>query len=198
MAWFESLVRNAVATAISLYVMLTCMAETMAYSKESVHTSNLGLIPFFFLGSAIATAFFAGRTLCLLFPSLAERHSTSPTPRTPPRQPVRPIPPTRPLEDPLFTPPRQRPRTPDFSRAMTSPRLSARVLDEDVDAAGMPRRLLRVPVPGQEPVIAVEVRDPSTGSTYYLTVPPSTRTCHEAVAWTFFQRPEEYWPAIQT
>jgi hypothetical protein len=29
---------------------------------------------------------------------------------------------------------------------------------------------------------------------YFLRVPPDVRTAHEAVAWTFGMRPEEYWP----
>jgi len=55
----------------------------------------------------------------------------------------------------------------------------------------------REPAAG-EPIVAVEVTDPSTGRVYMLRVPPSCSTAHEAVAWTFgFDlRPEQYQPVV--
>lgn len=54
-----------------------------------------------------------------------------------------------------------------------------------------------------EPVVMVEVRNSTLepdGSrrTYYLRVPPSIRTAHEAVAWTFGLEGEAYRPAVET
>jgi hypothetical protein len=74
-----------------------------------------------------------------------------------------------------------------------------RVLDEDVDLSGMPRRLVRVRVENDEPVVAVEVRCPTTGKHSLLRVPPQTLRCSEAVAWTFgFSAPEAYCPAFES
>ncbi|WP_052351756.1 DUF6745 domain-containing protein, partial [Deinococcus pimensis] len=60
--------------------------------------------------------------------------------------------------------------------------VGARVLDRDTDAGGE-RRLVRVPLEGDEDFVAVCVRCPSTGRSYVLRVPPAVRTCHEAAAW---------------
>lgn len=57
------------------------------------------------------------------------------------------------------------------------------VLDRDQDAGGE-RCLICVPLEGDEPVVAVLVRCPSTRGQYALRVPPHVRTCREAVAWT--------------
>ncbi len=45
--------------------------------------------------------------------------------------------------------------------------------------------------------LAVLVTDPSTGRQYLLTVPPSCRTAHEAVAWTYDKTPATYNPVIR-
>lgn len=74
----------------------------------------------------------------------------------------------------------------------------AEVLDEDVDAGGE-RRLLRMPVPGDEDLVCVAVRCPSTGHRFVLRVPPSMRSCRQAIAWTAgFDNPEYYQPEIET
>lgn len=49
-----------------------------------------------------------------------------------------------------------------------------------------------------EPVVAVEVVCPSTGEDYLLRVPPETRTCREAVAWTFSLPSYQYAPLLET
>jgi hypothetical protein len=54
-----------------------------------------------------------------------------------------------------------------------------------------------------EPVALVEVvnatPDPDGGRRrYFLCVPPTTRTAHEAVAWTFRLRPKEYGPKAES
>jgi len=59
----------------------------------------------------------------------------------------------------------------------------AEVLDTDQDAGGE-RKLLRVALQGDEPLVGVSVHCPSTGRHYLIRVPPETKTCREAVAWT--------------
>ena len=74
----------------------------------------------------------------------------------------------------------------------------AEVLDED-DAPGGRRRLLRVGLDGDEPVVCVSVGCPSTGRRYLLRVPPQTRSCHAAVAWTAgYDDPQRYRPELET
>jgi hypothetical protein len=46
----------------------------------------------------------------------------------------------------------------------------------------------------QRRIVMVRVVDPSTKKTYLLRVPPTTKTCKEAVAWTFGMKKEEYDP----
>lgn len=71
-------------------------------------------------------------------------------------------------------------------------------LDTDTDAGGT-RRLLRVKIANDEPLIALEVRDPSTGRQYVLRVPPQITTCHWAAAWIAgFDNPNDYQPVLET
>ena len=70
-------------------------------------------------------------------------------------------------------------------------------LDSDVDGAGQDRRLLRVEMAGDEPLIAVEVKCPSTGRQYLLRVPPQVETCQSAVAWTFGLDAAKYAPVAE-
>ncbi|HEY3873039.1 MAG TPA: hypothetical protein VGM10_32075 [Actinocrinis sp.] len=68
------------------------------------------------------------------------------------------------------------------------------------DEAG---RLWRVDLPGDEPITMVEVVNSTaepdgTFRTYWLRVPPHTRTARAAVAWTFGLSDEEYQPQVQT
>ena len=74
----------------------------------------------------------------------------------------------------------------------------AEELDRDRDPGGE-RRLLRVELAGDEPLVCVSVGCPSTGRRYFLRVPPTTKTCHQAVAWTAgFDDPADYAPLIET
>jgi hypothetical protein len=57
-------------------------------------------------------------------------------------------------------------------------------------------RLMELPTAG-EPLRAVVVRCPSTGAVYWLRVPPSTKTAHEGVAWTFGLPASEYRPTTE-
>ena len=75
--------------------------------------------------------------------------------------------------------------------------VDARVLDEDRDPGGV-RRLLRVPLRGDEDLVCVMVHCPSTGGRYLLRVPPGMKTCRQAVAWTAgFDDPELYRPVVE-
>ena len=74
----------------------------------------------------------------------------------------------------------------------------ARTIDEDRDAGG-PRRLLRVPMAGDEDLVCVSVLCPSTGRQYVIRVPPAMKTCHQAVAWIAgFDDPDEYQPLAES
>ncbi len=74
----------------------------------------------------------------------------------------------------------------------------AHVLDEDTDPGG-PRRLLRVPMAGDEALVCVSLRCPSTARQYLIRVPPETKTCHAAVAWTAgYDDPDDYHPLAET
>jgi hypothetical protein len=74
----------------------------------------------------------------------------------------------------------------------------ADVVNEDRDAGGV-RRLLRVPMASDEDLVCVSVICPSTHRQYVIRVPPTTRTCHEAVAWVAgFDDPNKYRPVVET
>jgi hypothetical protein len=76
--------------------------------------------------------------------------------------------------------------------------VNAEVLDNDRDRGGE-RKLLRVPLKDDEPIVIVSVHCPSTGRQYLVRVPPTTRTCHQAVAWTAgFDNPDDYAPVAET
>lgn len=75
---------------------------------------------------------------------------------------------------------------------------NAKVLDEDTDPGGK-RRLFRVPLPGDEDLVCVSVNCPSTGRHYLIRVPPTTKSCRQAVAWTAgFDNPDDYNPVAET
>jgi len=72
------------------------------------------------------------------------------------------------------------------------------VLDTDRDRGGE-RKLLRVPLANDEPIVIVSVLCPSTGRQYLVRVPPTTRTCQQAVAWSAgFDNPDDYAPIEET
>jgi len=72
-----------------------------------------------------------------------------------------------------------------------------KVLDEDVDGAGQGRKLLKLAQRDDEDIVLVNVNDPSTGRSYYLRVPPTMKTCAEAVAWTYIRTVETYAPKVE-
>lgn len=75
---------------------------------------------------------------------------------------------------------------------------NAEVFDQDQDVGG-PRRLLRVGLGEDEPLVCLEVRDPSTGRQYVLRVPPEMQSCHQAAAWMAgFEHPDDYQPITET
>lgn len=74
----------------------------------------------------------------------------------------------------------------------------AEVLAQDEDAGGK-RRLLRVPMAGDEPLVCLAVQCPSTGRQYLIRVPPTMRSCHIAAAWIAgFDNPNDYRPLAET
>jgi hypothetical protein len=75
---------------------------------------------------------------------------------------------------------------------------AAETLDEDHDAGGK-RRLLRLKLEGDEDLVCVTVVCPSTERQFVLRVPPTMRTCRQAIAWTAgFDDPDSYNPMIET
>lgn len=74
----------------------------------------------------------------------------------------------------------------------------AETLHEDTDPGGA-RKLYRLPLPGDEDLVCVSVNCPSTGRHYLIRVPPTMKTCHQAVAWTAgFDNPADYAPLVET
>ena len=74
----------------------------------------------------------------------------------------------------------------------------AQVVDVDRDAGGE-RRLLRVGMGWNEALVCLSVHCPSTGRRYLLRVPPTVRTCRQAVALTAgFDDPAAYRPLVET
>ena len=72
------------------------------------------------------------------------------------------------------------------------------VLDRDTDRGGE-RKLFRVNLNNDEPLVCVSVICPSTGRNYLIRVPPNTKSCRQAVAWTAgFENPKDYKPTIET
>ncbi len=76
--------------------------------------------------------------------------------------------------------------------------VDAETLDTDRDTGGT-RQLLRVEMTGDEPLVCVSVFCPSTSRQYIIRVPPKTKTCHQAIAWTAgFDDPSLYRPLVET
>jgi hypothetical protein len=74
----------------------------------------------------------------------------------------------------------------------------AAIVDQDRDPGGE-RQLLRLKLEGDEDLVCVSVRCPSTGRHYLLRVPPTMQTCRQAVAWTAgFSDPDRYGPLVET
>ncbi len=74
----------------------------------------------------------------------------------------------------------------------------AEVLGRDRDAGGE-RRLLKVPLQGDEDLVCLSVICPSTGRQYLLRVPPRMRNCRRAAAWIAgFDNPDDYRPIAET
>lgn len=74
----------------------------------------------------------------------------------------------------------------------------ATIRDKDEDPGGQ-RQLVAVDLPGDEPLVCVIVHCPSTGRRYLIRVPPTVKTCREAVAWTGgFDTANDYAPLKET
>lgn len=75
---------------------------------------------------------------------------------------------------------------------------NAKVLDTDTDPGGE-RRLLRVPIDNDEPLVCISVFCPSTERQYVLRVPPQMHTCCQAAAWLAgYDNPDDYHPIAET
>jgi hypothetical protein len=74
--------------------------------------------------------------------------------------------------------------------------LETQVLHKDLDIQGNPRTLLKFNISDAQAgyLLAVRVVCPTTGRIYHLGVPPTVKTCAEAVASTFNLRAKEYSP----
>ena len=81
----------------------------------------------------------------------------------------------------------------DFSYEQLIKNLKCRIIDREGE-----NELIMIPLRGDEPILLVRVKDPSTGFFYLLRVPPNIRTCKEAIAWTFGLQPQEYNPLKET
>jgi hypothetical protein len=80
---------------------------------------------------------------------------------------------------------------------------NAEVRHRDIDRLGKPRELLRITVPGDEPICMVRVVNSSPEPDgdfreYLLRVPPEVESCEAAVAWTFGLGEAEYAPTVET
>lgn len=85
-----------------------------------------------------------------------------------------------------------------FGQARFMEESGAEVLDQDQDAGGE-RRLLRVNLQDDEPLVTLACKCPSTLRQYYLRVPPNMSSCHQAAAWMAgFDNPDDYQPLIET
>ncbi|PQO43187.1 DUF6745 domain-containing protein [Blastopirellula marina] len=85
-----------------------------------------------------------------------------------------------------------------FGQSRFMAEANAEILDEDQDAGGV-RKLLRVPLPEDEPLVTLSCRCPSTGRDYFLRVPPTMQSCRHAAAWMAgYDNPDDYDPEIET
>jgi hypothetical protein len=81
---------------------------------------------------------------------------------------------------------------------------SGRVIDTDLDALGERRLLWRIDDDGGEPLlVALEVVNSTPDANgsrrvHFIRVPPRTRTCRAAAAWTFGLAVTQYAPSIET
>jgi len=74
----------------------------------------------------------------------------------------------------------------------------AKQIDKDTDPGGQ-RRLLRLPLKGDEDIVCLACSCPSTGRDYLLRVPPDMKTCHQAAAWMAgYDDPKKYKPVMET
>lgn len=75
---------------------------------------------------------------------------------------------------------------------------NAKVIDRDKDSGGK-RELLVLPLKNDEDLVCLSCFCPSTSRHYFLRVPPTMKTCHQAAAWMAgFDDPALYNPVIET
>lgn len=71
------------------------------------------------------------------------------------------------------------------------------VLDEWVDGGGQPGKLLKIKQKNDEDIVLYQFTDASTYKVGFLRVPPTMKTCLEAVAWGFDIDPKVYKPQTE-
>lgn len=72
------------------------------------------------------------------------------------------------------------------------------IADRDTDPGGE-RRLLRMPMAGDEDLVCLEVNCPSTARKYLIRVPPKFDRCRDAAAWIAgFDNADDYQPLMET
>ncbi len=77
------------------------------------------------------------------------------------------------------------------------------VIHKDVDQFGRERILFEIPKVFDEPTLYVKVVNSTaepdgTYKNYFLCVPPTMKTCLEAVAWTNYMKADEYCPSQES
>lgn len=74
----------------------------------------------------------------------------------------------------------------------------AKILDADTDPGGK-RELLSIHIWERAPLVGLTCFCPSTQRQYFLRVPPTMETCHQAAAWIAgFSDPDQYHPVVET
>lgn len=80
---------------------------------------------------------------------------------------------------------------------------TTKVIHKDTDQFGKERILFQIPKVFDEPTLYVKVVNSTpepdgTFKDYFLCVPPTMKTCLEAVAWTNYMKAEEYQPSQES
>lgn len=74
----------------------------------------------------------------------------------------------------------------------------AKVVDKDTDPGGE-RQLLRIDLEQDEPLVGLSCFCPSTQRQYFLRVPPTVESCHQAAAWMAgYDDASKYNPSVET
>jgi hypothetical protein len=80
---------------------------------------------------------------------------------------------------------------------------TTKIIHKDVDQFGRERILFEIPRVFTEPTLYVKVVNSTaepdgTFKNYFLCVPPTMKTCLEAVAWTNYMKADKYQPSQES